>query len=174
MEEHKRALSLLPERLRLAAEGCVHDKVEEFRLRLGREPVFLAAGTETSFSEQTVTAEELECILERATGASMHAAAQAMREGYISFEGLRIGVCGTVLHRAGKMEGFQTVSSLAIRISRECKGMCERVITQLYSLSFQNTLIVSPPGGGKTTALRDMIRGLSERGYRLGVVDERN
>lgn len=36
-----------------------------------------------------------------------------------------------------------------------------------------HTLIVSPPGCGKTTLLRDLIRCLSERGKTVGVVDER-
>ncbi len=44
---------------------------------------------------------------------------------------------------------------------------------------FQNTLIVSPPGVGKTTLLRDLIRQISDgntygAGLRVGVVDERS
>ena len=39
---------------------------------------------------------------------------------------------------------------------------------------FENTLICAPPGAGKTTALRELIRALSQGGMRIGVADERN
>ena len=42
-----------------------------------------------------------------------------------------------------------------------------------YSGRFENTLIIAPPGLGKTTLLRDIVRRLSDKGTRLSVVDER-
>ena len=38
----------------------------------------------------------------------------------------------------------------------------------------KNTLIISPPGAGKTTMLRDIVRQLSYKSYRVSVVDERS
>lgn len=117
---------------------------------------------------------DLERIMERATGASLHSSIDALRSGYLSSSGLRIGVCGTVIQERGRVEGFRHISSLAIRIPKECRGICDTLIRQLYPLKYQNTVFLSPPGGGKTTALRDLIRGLSDLGYRVSVMDERN
>ena len=61
-----------------------------------------------------------------------------------------------------------------IRIGREQKGIGEEVAEQLMkSGRFENTLILSPPGGGKTTLLRDLVRCLSDNGQRIGLIDER-
>ena len=173
MKEFKRAVDLLPGRLRAAAERNGADGTEEIRLRRGTAPTLLRQGREIPFAEAPVTQDELDRILERATGASLHAVERAIAEGYLSYRGLRIGICGTAAPYGEHFQGFSAISSLAIRIPRECRGLCTALAAQLYPLGYRNTLILSPPGGGKTTALRDLIRCLSERGFRLGVVDER-
>ena len=38
---------------------------------------------------------------------------------------------------------------------------------------FSSTLLLSAPGGGKTTLLRDLVRCLSEQGLRVSLIDER-
>ena len=59
-------------------------------------------------------------------------------------------------------------------------GAADGILPKLYKKGkFQNTLIVSPPGFGKTTLLRDLIRQISDgntygAGLRVGVVDERS
>ena len=116
----------------------------------------------------------LESILEKATGASIHAVIHALRNGYLSYRGIRIGVCGNVIMDKGGVEAFQTLTSLAVRIPRDYPNICRPFLQECCRDAYHNTLILSPPGGGKTTALRDMIRGLSNRGYRIAVADERN
>ena len=47
------------------------------------------------------------------------------------------------------------------------------VFPELVKAGFQSTIIFSPPGYGKTTLLRDLIRKLSTSGFRVAVADER-
>ena len=172
MERCELALQLLPGRywpqLRELAPA-----VEEYRLRTGEPLGFVRCGREYALPGDAVSESDLLRTLEKATGASLHTATPALNRGYLSVRGLRIGVCGDMLWRDGEAQGFRSYSSLALRVPRECRGICDGAIKSLYADGFQNTLILSPPGGGKTTALRELIRRLSDRGTRLCVCDER-
>lgn len=174
MEAYETAVYMLPQELKAEALAFLGETVEEIRLRTGRRPTALIGGAEHEMSRTAVTEEQIQCVLERATGASIHSAAHAMAEGYITCRGLRIGLCGTAVMRDREMAGYQYFSSLNIRIPRECRGVCDALTGEIYRGGFQNTLIVSRPGGGKTTALRELVRQISDGGTRVGVVDERN
>ena len=172
MDGFSRAAELLPEEYRRAL--VPEDRnAEEIRLRLGRAPTLLLGGRERRITERPVSERDLKCVLERASGASLHAVADALREGYLSCGGVRIGVCGTLLP-GGVDGGFQSFSSLALRIQRECRGLGRELLPALRENASGGTLILAPPGGGKTTLLRELIRCLSNGGLRIGVVDERN
>lgn len=174
MDPFSRAVYMLPPEIRQGAERLKEAAPEEFRLRRGRKPTALINGKERELSAPEVTERDIERILEKITGASLHAAAPAMSEGYISFMGLRVGICGEAIIHNKELKGFKNFSSLAIRIPKECKGACDSLIDEMYFRGFKNTLLISRPGGGKTTALREIIRKLSDSGYRIGVLDERN
>lgn len=174
MDAWIQALDLLPARMDINLVGINPLEIEELRLRIGKPPTVLIRGEERVISRKELSRENLIRVVEKATGASMHAVKDSLRSGYLSYHGLRIGICGIVTCSNGIIEGFQQIQSLDIRIPREFPGLCDSLIAQMYPLAFRNTLILSPPGGGKTTALREMIRGLSNRGQRLAVVDERN
>ena len=174
VDKWKQALELLPLAWRSASEAAGGIVPEEIRLRVGRNPSLLLEGKETCFREETVSEALLQKVMEKATGASMHAAAPALSEGFVSYKGLRIGVCGTAVYRDGVVSGFRNLSSLAIRVPRECRGICDKVYEHFALEGFRSTLIIGPPGEGKTTALRELIRRLSDGGTRVGVADERN
>ncbi|MBR5094652.1 MAG: stage III sporulation protein AA [Oscillospiraceae bacterium] len=174
MDSLERGLGLLPISLRARAAERIPKDAEELRLRVGRPPSYLAEGREAPFAEERVDEELLLRVLEKATAASIHTAAGALAEGYWCYHGLRIGLCGTAIRRDGVVNGFRELSSLAIRIPRERRGICDATIGCIADPAFRNTLLLSRPGGGKTTALRELIRLLSERGYRICVADERN
>jgi stage III sporulation protein AA len=63
----------------------------------------------------------------------------------------------------GEVCNIKNITSLAIRISRELKGVADCVVERLAEGGrYRNTLILSPPGRGKTTLLRDLIRQFSD------------
>jgi len=74
----------------------------------------------------------------------------------------------------GKVKTQKDIYSLNYRFSRDLKGCGSSVFPYVTSNgTFENTLIFSPPGCGKTTLLRDLSRLLSEQGHNVSIVDER-
>lgn len=173
MDSFKTACELLPARLRELLCSSGRTQAEEIRLRTGRQLSLVLNGREFEAGGDKLRREELMQVLEKATGASLHSAAPAMVNGYISYKGLRIGLCGEAAISGGQLLGFREYSSLAIRLPRECRGICSGFIDRLTDGGMDNTLIISPPGVGKTTLLRELIRVISQRGIRVSVLDER-
>ena len=86
-----------------------------------------------------------------------------------------MGLCGTLAKNHGAVVGFRAISSVCIRIAREFPGISEPVFSKICAgRCCKSTLIVAPPGIGKTTFLRDLIRLCSTSGFRVGVADERS
>ena len=122
--------------------------------------------------------------LERLCENSIYAYKNQIKEGFITIKGgHRVGIVGTGIVENGEIVNLKNISSLNFRIAREVKGCADRIIREIVnkeSNTIYNTLLVSPPGKGKTTMLRDIIRQLSNgieeigfSGLTCGIVDER-
>ena len=85
--------------------------------------------------------------------------------------GVRVGIAGRARYDGGRLVGISDIDSLVFRIPT---GKCDfaREISLICSDPCGGALIFSPPGGGKTTALRALAASLSER-FRVVIVDER-
>lgn len=183
-EEERRyeeAARVLPGRLReqaLAQPPEVRQMAEEFRLRAGQPLAVLLPEGERSLGA-AVTPEDLETLCDLATDYSRYAAEETLREGYLSVRGgFRVGLCGTAVMKDGESTALRDLSSAAVRIAREQRGIGEAVAPRLFRDGrYQNTLLLSPPGGGKTTLLRDLVRQLSQGEgvppQRITLIDER-
>ena len=163
---------LLPEELSAKLEK--YPAAEEIRLRLGRAPTVVTAGRERPFYETPVTQTVLLRVLEKATGASLHAAAPALKNGFITYRGIRIGVCGEAVYAENGIRSLRGFSSIAIRIPHAFPADCDTLIENLLRAGPLSTLIVAPPGVGKTSFLRELIRRAASRPLRVCVIDERN
>ena len=185
---YEQACELLPHRLKrlaLSLPDQQKERTEEFRLRVMRPlPVLTLEGELNAAPEghaALVTAEDLEQMIGAVTQYSRYACMETLRQGFLPLRGgFRLGVCGSAVVREGEVNNLKDVSSLALRIVCEQLGLGSDVAPQLFDADghFMSTLILSPPGGGKTTLLRDLIRVLSlgdaeHRALRVGVIDER-
>lgn len=180
---YEEACALLPGCLQSAAMGLSlprKARAEELRLRIGRPMYITFPEGEEPLPQTRVTRSDLEQVLDRAAEYSRYAAAETIRRGYVTASGgFRVGLCGTALPGAEGNEGLRDVSSLAVRIPRVHEGTALPVLPELLEDGRPvSTLILSPPGGGKTTFLRDLVRLLSQgTGFcppcRVALVDER-
>ncbi len=119
-----------------------------------------------------VTADIINKTLEKMSRGSVYSEQESLRQGFLSLEGgHRAGVSGRAVKEGEKIKSIREVSSINLRIAHQIKGAADEVMPLLKSLP--NTLIISPPGCGKTTLLRDIARQLSNSGIRVGICDER-
>lgn len=159
------------------------DELQEIRIRTNR-PVILKLREKDLILQYNVPQTEILQIVERLCENSIYAYKNQICEGFITIKGgHRVGLTGTCVIENGKITNVKYISSLNIRIAREVLNCSTRVLREIIDIenrSIYNTILVAPPGRGKTTMLRDVIRRLSNgieeinfRGKTCGVVDER-
>ena len=176
------AVQALPLRLRQEALSLTEGergRAEELRLRAGWPMTAVLPEGERHLGGAQVEGRELEQLVESASRASLHTVLDQVRRGYLTFEGgHRIGLCGTVSLRDGEIHGLRDISSANLRIARQVKGAAAPVLDRLCPGGrLADALILAPPGLGKTTLLRDLIRSVSEGEgcipLRISLADER-
>ncbi|MDE7208298.1 MAG: Flp pilus assembly complex ATPase component TadA [Clostridia bacterium] len=144
----------------------------EVRMRLDKPLYYAEAGKYKKIDDLTVSKDDLFYTLGVATKTSLYAYNDYLAEGYITYDGgIRIGITGEGVIKSGRLSTLKNITSLCIRIPRYVEIHNEKVDGLLNK--FDNTLIISKPGYGKTTLLRYMIKSLSDREYNVLVLDER-
>lgn len=167
--------------------------LEEIRIRAER-PLMLQKGGQDYFlnedgtlttylkKEIIITKEVIGRILQLMSSYSIYAIEEELRQGFLTLKGgHRVGFVGRGVLEENKIKILKNISGLNIRIAREVKGCAANLTERLYAEGIKHTLIISPPGCGKTTLLRDMIRILSMgssnlnlKGHKIAIVDERS
>ncbi|MBR4419984.1 MAG: hypothetical protein IKT32_03810 [Clostridia bacterium] len=116
-------------------------------------------------------------IIANATNNSLYKFNEELKKGYISYKGgIRIGVAGECVVENGSIKTIKNFSSLCIRFPHEIKGCAEKAFEIIrHKESVKSLLVISPPGVGKTTLLRDLTRIISNiKNSNILVVDEKN
>ena len=174
-------LEYLPYTVRKVIEENMYDNIEEIRLRTSK-PLSLKIGQEIKILEYQVTQEDVLRAFEKVCENSVYSYRRQICDGYITIRGgNRVGIVGSAVIDNGQTININYISSLNFRIARQKIGCSNQIIEDLINgQTIYNTLIISPPGCGKTTILRDIIRNISNgiriigfKGNNVGVVDER-
>ena len=163
--------------------ATLKNNTEEIRLRKGLplavtvngDTVFLKANGGISFDFKddlaVVTPRDIEESYKRLCGSSAFAHTEQIKDGYIIMKnGNRAGICGEFTDN-----GFiKDVKAINVRIAREIFGAANDIVKNFEG---ESILIAGPPGCGKTTVLRDLIRqlsgGINGKYYRTAVIDSR-
>lgn len=168
------------------------DRMQELRLRMNEPLIIIYGGKELLLSKEGkmvstpqeayyVTASDIKETLEYISNFSLYAYEDEIRQGFITVQGgHRIGLAGKVVMEGGQVKSVKHISFINIRMSHEKKGCGKEILPYIYEdQQVCHTLIISPPGGGKTTLLRDVVRMISDGnemhpGISVGIVDERS
>lgn len=161
----------------------IKEQLQEIRIRVNR-PIILKFKTQDIVLNCIVHSDEILQILERFCENSIYAYKNQICQGFLTIKGgHRIGITGTVVIENNQIINIKYISSLNIRIARQILNCSSSIINEIIdfkSNSIYNTLLVSPPGKGKTTMLRDIVRQISNgiqtsnfKGLTVGLIDER-
>lgn len=171
--------------------------IEEIRIRVDRPVILKYPEGKEDILDHVVTQNEILNILQSLCNNSIYSYQSQICDGYITLQGgHRVGITGNVAMKDGKITNVNYVSSLNFRIAREIIGASDEILKEVVTrksntssqnnyrnanidnndisnLEINNTLIVSRPGCGKTTVLRDLVRNISNKGFTVSLIDER-
>lgn len=166
--------AFLPEALSRELVAC-GDALTEVRLRAERRPQ-LVCGNVSRFVGEAMPAQQLRRLALMMMEHSYYARESELARGFFTMrDGCRVGVCGSFSETEEGARKLRAIGSLCIRMARAVPGCAEELVGEMtIGDRLRNALILSPPGFGKTTLLRDAARLLSQRGCMVGVADERH
>lgn len=184
--------SLLPQSVSLCLSGideAILESITELRLRRngivtatidGKNCMVTKCGLEKKSSVPCkITAAELEEFIYKACNGSVYSHEKSLGEFFISTDGIRIGIGGV----AGFDGKIKEITGVNIRLPHHVDGCSAKALDYIEKNGLKTgkgLLVISPPGVGKTTLLRDMAHKLSSGKYgknsemlRVTVIDER-
>lgn len=167
MTMDERAYELFPESLRFAILPYT-DKLCELRIRANK-PITANIGYDyfpLKYRNEPIILciDEIFAIVLRACDNSVYAYNDSIKQGYITKFGIRIGLAGRCVKEFEQVVTMRDFTSLCIRFPHQVIGCANELFDLIYADGrIKSILLVSPPGCGKTTALRDLVRITSEK-----------
>ena len=179
-------LRYFPQKVQELIKNNINDEelemLEEIRVR-NNLPLILKIGQDEKVIDYKITTEDINYIFQKICENSIYSYQKQIANGFITVQGgNRVGLVGTaVLDGNDKVINFNYISGLNFRISRQIIGCSNQIVDEIFNGcgGIYNTLIISKPGIGKTTLLRDIVRNVSNgmpnkfKGMNVTVIDER-
>ena len=186
---------ILPDHIKrlFLTETEKHGKPLELRFRIGKPFIIVFDSGEKVYHSHIISSKDMKDIFTQVCEYSAYAYEEEMKQGFITIAGgHRAGIAGQVITENGKVRNIRHISCINLRVASEVKGCADGVLDWMVEDGkVLHTLIISPPGVGKTTLLRDIIRQLSDgissvsgrsisttrkfvHGRNISVVDERS
>lgn len=157
----------------------ISGEITEIRIRRNKNVVVVQKGTSRMLYNKDkavfVDDNRFDEIFLKMCDYSVYSNEENMKNGYITLKnGARIGVCSTAVYQSEVLVGIRSITSLNVRLPREVKGFADKAVKRIFAYGAKSVLIAGKPSSGKTTLLRDMIRILSDKMYKVCVIDSRN
>ena len=166
LERHSRELAL--ELSRIAASKR---RIEEIRIRVKGRSFVRISGCDRELS--AVFSGDADALLFDLSGGSPFTARETLTHGYLTTpEGVRVGVIGRARYGSGEL-GISEAAAFVFRFPAALCPFAADMYREWVRRGRQSTLITSPPGVGKTTALFSLVSKIAEGGVRTVLVDER-
>ncbi len=178
-------LDFLPQNVKNAIKNLNLRYLYELRIRADK-PIsvnydgnyrFLGEFGLTERAENAIfcTAYDIQDCVYRAGNYSVYSVEEQLKQGFVTAKnGERLGIAGEYVFEKGQPLSLRNFSSLCIRVPHEIIGSAQAVYDCCMCDRIRNLLLMSPPGLGKTTILRDLARILSEKTLKnILICDER-
>lgn len=160
------------------------NRLEEIRIRNNKPIILKFNKKEVVLENCIVIAEEMKQIIQKLCNNSIYSYQNEIINGFITIKGgHRVGIAGEVVLDKENIVNIKYISSLNFRIANEvmeCSNSLLRYVLDIENNQIYNTIIVSSPGAGKTTILKDLVRKISNgipeinfKGLDISVIDER-
>lgn len=179
----KKIIEYFPDKLRNILFEKIREKedcLEEIRIR-NQKPIILKFNNNEELIKYIVSSEEMVTILQLICENSIYSYQKQISSGFITLQGgHRVGIVGSCVIENNKIININYINSFNFRIARQVIGCSNNILEYILDEnSVYNTLIISPPGYGKTTLIRDIVRQVSDgnenfNGITVGIVDERS
>ena len=150
-----------------------YSSLNEIRIRKDCPVVIKTNGESLVLNKIILSQKDVEDVVFKVCKGSIHAYEDQIANGYVAdSDGVRIGLAGEFVINNGTVQAVRKITSLCLRIPNAIIGVSDEFF-KIYNGG--SVLVISPPGVGKTSFIRDFVNNLCKFSLKnIVVVDERN